>query len=193
MIIGITGQSGAGKTSVCDSLAQFNIPIIKADLIAREVVKSKDCKERLARRFGEDIIKNGELDRATLASRAFSTRENTDALNQITHPLIVQMMLACADGHSTVIFDASQLFESGLDKKCDLIIGITADENVRLSRIINRDNLTVEQAKLRISAGLSDGFFIKNCDYIIKNNGDKTVNDIAAAIYKIILERAAEI
>ena len=193
MYIGITGQSGAGKTAICDSLTQFNIPVIKADIIAREVVKLKDCQDALARRFGDDIIKNGELDRATLASRAFSTRENTDALNHITHPLIVQMMLAGADGHDTVIFDASQLFESGLCDHCDLIIGIMADENVRLSRIINRDNLTEEQAKLRISAGLPDEFFIENCDCIVKNNGDKSIKDIAEEIYKIILERAAEI
>ena len=91
IIIGLTGQTGAGKTSVGELLSQKGCEVIDTDKIAREITeKGSPVLLLLAKAFGEDILENGELNRRLLASRAFSSRENTEKLNSVTHPEITK-------------------------------------------------------------------------------------------------------
>lgn len=179
--VGLTGPTGAGKSYVCEIFRQKGFKIIDCDKIAHELTaKNAPILTELANEFGEDIVKNGELDRKLLASRAFDTKEHTKKLNSILHPAIAEKCKEEAQG--LTVLDASQLFEANMQNDCYKVIGVLADEDVRIKRIIARDNITEQQAKLRISAQFDNDYFIDNCDYIIYNNGE----DIAAQTDNIL-------
>lgn len=179
--VGLTGPTGAGKSYVCEIFRQKGFKIIDCDKIAHELTaKNSPILTELASEFGEDVVKNGELDRKLLASRAFDTKEHTKKLNSILHPAIAEKCKEEAQG--LTVLDASQLFEANMQNDCYKVIGVLADEDVRIKRIIARDNITEQQAKLRMSAQFDNDYFIDNCDYIIYNNGE----DIAAQTDNIL-------
>lgn len=179
--VGLTGPTGAGKSYVCEIFRQKGFKIIDCDKIAHELTaKNAPILTELADEFGEDVVKNGELDRKLLASRAFDTKEHTKKLNSILHPAIAEKCKEEAQG--LTVLDASQLFEANMQNDCYKVIGVLADEDVRIKRIIARDNITEQQAKLRMSAQFDNDYFIDNCDYIIYNNGE----DIAAQTDNIL-------
>ena len=175
MIIGLTGQTGAGKSTVCSFLSKMPFFIIDCDKVAREVTeKGSALLDRLAFAFGNDIIlEDGNLDRRLLASRAFETSQKTELLNSITHPAImdaIKTKIASATCEN-VILDAPTLFESGADKLCDRIIAVLCDENKRKDRIISRDNLSSQQANLRLNRAKSNEFFTERADCVVYNDG----------------------
>ena len=179
--VGLTGPTGAGKSYVCEIFRQKGFKIIDCDKIAHELTaKNAPILTELASEFGEDVVKNGELDRKLLASRAFDTKEHTKKLNSILHPAIAEKCKE--EAQDLTVLDASQLFEANMQNDCYKVIGVLADENVRIKRIIARDNITEQQAKLRMSAQFDNDYFIDNCDYIIYNNGE----DIAAQTDNIL-------
>ena len=178
-ILGLTGQSGAGKSTVAEFLEQNGFYVISADLLVRKIYNSgSPCLKTIAAVFGEDIISdNGTPDRKLLAKRAFSSKENTALLSSIVHPfvtaeLFTQIKKAAESGATTVVYDAPQLFESNADVICDKIISVTAEKSVRLERICKRDNISKENALMRMNAQLDEEFFRENSDYIIENNSD---------------------
>lgn len=174
IVIGLTGQTGAGKSTASEIMRKYGCAIINADIIAREIVMpNTECLKMLTNVFGCDIINHdGTLNRHFLAQKAFSSKENTKLLNEITHPYILKLAKQHIDelfdnGYNIVVFDAPQLFESGGDKLCDIIISVIASEKCRLSRIVARDNITSEQALLRMKAQLDEEYFINHSDYIL--------------------------
>lgn len=176
MIIGLTGQTGAGKSTVAKILEKYGCYHIDADSVAHEVIDSDEkVKEKLSERFGNDVIgEDGKVDRKILASRAFADSESTRALNAITHPAVnskIQSILLKQSqfGTKAVIIDAIALFESGEDKLCDCTAAVTAPEELRLQRITERDGISASRAKERINAQKDEEFFSVNADYIIKN------------------------
>ena len=188
--VGFTGQTGAGKTTACEYLKDFGFAIIPADEISREIMEpGSPLLPEIGKAFGEDVIReDGSLNRRLLAKRAFSSKENTEKLNGITHPVISGLMLYKAqekfiDGYEAVILDASQLFESGLDKKCSLVFSVLAPYEDRLKRIKERDGLTDDQAKARMAAQYPEQFFLDNSDYIIDNDG--TAEDLHNQMHQV--------
>lgn len=178
-IIGLTGQSGAGKSTVAKFLEQNGFKVINADLLVRKIYNSgSPCLKTISAVFGEDIItENGTPDRKLLAKRAFSSKQNTALLSSIVHPfvtaeLFAEIKKAAENGATTVVYDAPQLFESNADVICDKIISVTAEKTVRLERICRRDNISKENALMRMNAQLNEEFFRENSDYIIENNSD---------------------
>ena len=178
-IIGLTGQSGAGKSTVAKFLEQNGFYVINADLLVRKIYNSgSPCLKTIAAVFGEDIITdNGTPDRKLLADRAFSSKENTALLSSIVHPFVTaelfdEIKKAAEIGTTTVVYDAPQLFESNADVICDEIISVAAEKSVRLERICKRDNISKENALMRMNSQLDEEFFRENSDYIIENNSD---------------------
>lgn len=176
LIIGLTGQTGAGKSTVSEILEKYGCYHIDADKIAHEVLDSdEEIKTNLAEKFGEAVInENGTVNRAVLAKCAFADSESTQSLNAITHPAVnkkIQSIILKQSEYGTkaVIIDAIALFESGEDKLCDYTVAVTAPREIRLERIISRDNITVSRAEERINAQKGEEFFSVNADYIIKN------------------------
>ena len=175
MIIGITGTTGSGKSEVSDFLSK-KYAVISADKCAKEVTDG--LINELADAFGQDIINTDKtLNRKLLAQKAFASKEKTELLNSITHPPITKMIdkkisALNKKGIYKVFLDAPQLFEANMQSCCQSIIGIIANDKARLARIIKRDNLTKEQALLRMGAQKNNEFFSHNCDIIIENNKD---------------------
>lgn len=173
-VIGLTGQTGAGKTTAADILRKKGYYIIDTDILARKAVESRAVSDMLCSRFGGDIIKDGVLDRRELARRAFATPESTAALNAITHPEITRLAVneihaAEAENAKAAVIDAALLFESDLASLCRKTLCITADDTVRLARIIERDGLSEKDALLRIAAQPTQEYYASRSDIIIDN------------------------
>lgn len=179
IIVGLTGPTGAGKSTVAELFKKYGYAVIDADKVAALVTeKGSKTLAELAKGFGQDIINtDGTLNRELLAQRAFAGPSETHMLNEITHPEIIRLMLKRVNGeffngYEAVILDASQLFESHLNDKCALVISVTAPKELRLQRIRQRDSITEELIQKRMNAQLEDEFFIQNSDIIIENTGD---------------------
>lgn len=176
-IIGLTGQSGAGKSTVSEVFKTRGAVVVNADGLAHTALKTEKCKEKLRTVFGEGIFdENGEVIRKNLAKAAFSSKENTEKLNKATHPVIAELAKSQFDfykeqGEEVVIFDAPTLFESGLDKLCSAVISVIADKDLRTKRIMARDNLSFEEADLRLNAQQEDSFYTDKSQFVIENNG----------------------
>lgn len=184
-VIGLTGQSGAGKTTVSRVFSQNGFAVIDADIISREVTqKGQPCLTELSEAFGSDIINSDDtLNRKRLGSIVFSDREKLRQLNGIIYPYIIYKIISRIDelseeGRELILLDAPTLFEANADDLCDLIISVTADESIRMSRIIARDNITPEAAKKRFESQYSEHFFVNHSDFVIINN--KTPDVLAA-------------
>lgn len=183
--IGLTGGTGSGKGHICKYLKAKGFNIIHSDLVAREVVqKGSPLLEKLAAEFGGDIIKDGELDRALLAKRAFADKAQTAKLNSIMHPAIISRCEELAGG--LTVLDAPQLFEAHAESKCYKIIAVTAPADLRLQRITERDGITQEQALRRISVQFDDEYYKKHSDFEVINDG-RNITEQIDKILDIIL------
>ena len=184
-IVGLTGQTGAGKSEVARLLEQKGLPVVSADKAARLAVEDEEVRRALCEAFGNVLLPDGSLDRRRTAAIAFSTPENTAKLNAITHPKIIQIMLDEAERAEggTVVFDASQLFESGEDMICDEIISVVSDRDTRIKRLMERDGIDRAEIERRISVQHSEEFFKARSDDIIVNDG--TPEELAEAVDKL--------
>lgn len=178
MIIGLTGQTGAGKSTVSRFLEQKGVAVIDCDKVAREVTeKGSPLLSELAKAFGEDIIlADGSLSRRELAIRAFETPQKTEVLNSITHPAILNAIKKKIAEYTNkvIVLDAPTLIESGAHMLCDKIVAVVADESVRKERILSRDNISQKEAEKRMSAQKDDSFYARYADALICNNGTET-------------------
>lgn len=175
-IFGLTGKTGAGKSTVALKLKALGGYVIDGDLIARNITrKGKPALTELAKEFGCDIIEeDGTLNRKLLASRAFKDKKSTARLNEITHPLIKEefedeLRIAENDGYPFALIDAAALLESSCKDLCEKIIVVTAPEDIRLQRILERDSITKEQALTRMNAQFPDEYYFEKADIIIRN------------------------
>ena len=187
MVVGLTGQTGAGKSTVSKVFASNGFAIIDADQVARKVVeKGTKCLDEIADFYGNTVInKDGTLNRKALAAIVFSDKAKLETLNTITYPYITgeilkQIRYHSMKGEKLILLDAPTLFESRADDFCEIIISVLADADIREKRIISRDGLTHEQARKRMNSQLDESFFRSHSDYVIRNNGSiDVVNDIS--------------
>lgn len=175
-IIGITGQTGAGKSTICRALVSRGAYHIDADAVAKSLYcKGAPILSNLQDTFGSQILTaDGELDRPALAAAAFRDRDSTARLNAIVHPAVTEKIRAILDeqrkaGVQCVLIDAIALFESGEAALCDRTVGVIAPEAVRLARITARDGLSEADALLRIRAQHDESFYVSRCDDVIRN------------------------
>lgn len=180
LIVGLTGQTGAGKTTVSKLFMENEFYIINADIVARMVMsKGTPCLNDVVQAFGNNILnENRELNRKKLADIVFSDKSQLEKLNSITYPYIVEQIQKMIDSALTfcsnkILIDAPTLFESGCNRLCNKVVSVVSNKDLRIRRIIARDNLTKSQAEKRINSQLSEEFFRTHSDYIIENNTTK--------------------
>lgn len=177
-VVGLTGPTGSGKTTVADAWREQGAYVIDTDKLARQVTEiGSPCLAKLAETFSTAILNaDGSLNRAALAKRAFATPEDTQRLNTITHPAIVALTQqeiehAAEQGYSVAVVDAPLLYEAKADALCDSIVAVIASPDVRRQRIMARDNLTAEQAQQRMSAQQPDSFYCRDGVTVLDGGG----------------------
>ena len=184
LVIGLTGGTGAGKSIAAAALSEMGIPCLDTDSVSRKICgPGMPCTLALAEAFGREIL-DGDLAlrRGAVAALVFGEtdeairEERKKTLNRITHPAILEFCRAWLKeqegaGRKAACIDAPQLFESGFDRECDKILGITASRKIRIARIRARDGITARAALERIRAQHSDAFFREHCTVLLRNNG----------------------
>lgn len=173
MIIGLTGQSGAGKSTVCRVFAESGFDIINCDVIAWKTAENRLFLGEISQRFSENLLNSdGTLNRAATAKLIFTDEEKRGLYQRIIFPYIVNGIIReIKSAKSNVLLDAPTLFEAKLEMVCDKIVSVTADTDKCAERIIKRDKITPEQARERLSSQHGAEFFKERSDFNIENNG----------------------
>ena len=174
-VLGLTGPTGSGKSTLCKASQEMGFLVIDCDLLARKAVEQKDCLKALVKAFSKDILdKDGRLDRKALAQKAFINSDKTELLNKTILPFIVKLIEGeiVSSEKRKIILDAPTLYESGADRLCDAVCAVLSDKEKRILRIIARDNITKDEALLRINAGKTDEYYTSKTENIIYNDGN---------------------
>lgn len=172
--IGITGGTGSGKTTALNYLKSIGAYVVDCDQVYHRLLEqSRPMNDALAARFPE-AYENGRLLRKKLGSIVFGDPAALEDLNGITHPYVsdeIEKMRKEQEARGCRLFaiDAIALLESGLRDRCDVVVGVTAPEELRVGRLAKREGISEEYARMRIAAQKPDSYFEENCDYILRN------------------------
>ncbi len=176
--VGLTGGIGSGKTTVSKIFQLLGIPVFDADTHAKFIMNNNvEIKTALIKEFGADIFLNDELNRKKLAEIVFNDEKKLNKLNSIIHPHTIQASEEWAkQQHSKyVIKEAALLFESGSNKELDDVIGVIAPKDLRIERVVQRDQTTKKEVELRMAKQQDDDATKKLCDYLIINDDEHLV------------------
>ncbi len=177
-IIGLVGTSGSGKTTICDILKKGEkATIIDADKIAKKLSKKGTLYfNSIVECFGTHIIdEKGELKRKELAEIIFEDEKKREELNQLTFIYVVdeiKRLISLSSAKEFIVIDAPLLFESNLNQICDFVIGVIAPNEVKVERIMKRDNIAEDLAIKRLNIQKDNDFIRENSDFIIENVKD---------------------
>lgn len=172
--VGIAGGIGSGKTIICHVFKVLGIPVYNADLEAKLIMnKSDQVRLAVMQEFGDQAYSHGVLNRAFLAAQVFNDAAKLAQLNRIVHPAVIQAAEDWADAQTAPysLKEASILFESGSYKKVDYSILVTAPIEIRIARVMERDQVTKEQVLARMNNQMSDEEKAKLADFVIINDG----------------------
>ncbi|AEH02794.1 dephospho-CoA kinase [Lacinutrix sp. 5H-3-7-4] len=190
-IVGLTGGIGSGKTTVAKMFKALNVPIYIADDEAKALMKrSKVLIRQLKALFGEEAYIGNELNRAFLANAIFNDKTLLEKMNAIVHPKVARHFkrwVAKQNAHY-VIKEVAILFENGSYKNCDAIITVTAPKEVRIKRVINRDNSNKEKVEAIIKNQWPDAKKIEKSHFVIENIDLKATKTQVAKIHNILIE-----
>ena len=193
-IIGITGNSGSGKSTVSKMISEnYEAKIIDADKIAKEMTMNNgEYLQTIKQTFGEDVIKDNTLDRKKLADIVFSNKTEKEKLDSLTFEYVVRRIkeeikkAQLKSDIKYIVLDVPLLFESKLNEVCNYTIGVTAPKIEKIKRICKRDKISEEKALQRLNSQPDDEFFIQKCDFIIQNmNNEKTEEKVNEIMLKL--------
>lgn len=174
IILGLTGGTGAGKTSALEALRDLGGEVIDCDQVYNEILEGSDeFKNAINEKFPGVFSHDGVLNRAKLGQEVFAKRDRLDQLNAIVFRYLIpelERRIMAADGLYAI--DAINLFESGLDRLCDRTIAVTAPTELRVKRVMARDHISERYARLRINAQKQDEFYRGKCDCELNNATD---------------------
>ncbi|MGM0557793.1 MAG: dephospho-CoA kinase [Myxococcota bacterium] len=189
-VVGLTGGIASGKSTVAGMFEDRGVPVIDADLIAREIVEpGEPALEEIADVFGDDVLQEDDsLDREALGSIVFGDEQARARLNAITHPRVAQRMAERArelgeEGHRWIIYDAALIVENGIHEWLDALIVVSVDRATQVERLMRRDAIAREDAIARIDSQLPLEDKVAVADYIIDNNG--TLEDTIAQVERV--------
>lgn len=189
-IIGLTGQTGAGKSTVREILRQKGAAVIDADSVAHDITDNNlNCIYDIVSRFSCLVLnEKGKINRKALGKRVFSDQKELAALNKIIFPYILEaieheVLGHIAKGTENIVIDGATIIESGCGKMCDVLVSVVAEEETRKTRIIKRDGITKADAERRVLAQKPEEFYTENSDFVIRNDSapadlERSVNSV---------------
>ncbi|MER2112293.1 dephospho-CoA kinase [Solibacillus isronensis] len=193
MIIGLTGSIASGKSTVAKMIESYGLPIVDADVVARQVVEpGTPTLNKIAEAFGPEVIAHdGSMDRAKVGSIIFHNEEMRKTLNGIIHPAIREEMLRQRDefisfGEKNIFMDIPLLFESKLEHFVEKIIVVSVKKEVQLQRLMERNGFSEEEANARMATQIPVKEKEQLADAVIHNNG--TLEDTAIQLQNILYE-----
>ena len=179
-VLGLTGSIATGKSTVAGLFAREKIPIVDADLIARQVIEpGQRAYNEVVQVFGRDILMDDQsINRGKLGALIFNNQQKRDQLNQIVHPVIIDQLIAERDrliksGHPLIVLDIPLLYEIDLVELVDQVVVVYTTVENQLARLMARDQLTKTEAKQRINSQLSIEEKKQRANYMIDNNSSK--------------------
>jgi dephospho-CoA kinase len=182
-VVGLTGGIASGKSTVARRMAERGVPVVDADLVAREVVEpGTPVLRRIAATFGDDVLlPDGRLDRKRLGARVFSDPEALRRLNALTHPAILSRVAErlrdlLREGHPWVVYEAALVLENGLAPGLSALVAVVSDPEDQVRRAVSRDGLPVEEARRRLAAQTDNRTRRERADLVIENAG--TLDDL---------------
>lgn len=191
--IGLTGGIGSGKTTVAQIFEVLGIPVYYADRAAKDLMnQDQELKKKIISTFGSDVYKEGKLDRAYLGSLVFADAEKLALLNSFVHPVTLHHAEAWMKKQKTpyAVKEAALIFEAGLEKFFDYIIGVTAPASLRIERVISRDGTTAENVTQRMRQQMGEEEKISRCDFVILNDGKQAVLPQVLVIHETLMAKA---
>ncbi|MFN3135439.1 MAG: dephospho-CoA kinase [Candidatus Kryptonium sp.] len=178
LTVGVTGGIGSGKTTVCKIFEELGAKVLYADEIAKKLMEGdKKLKREIEKLFGPNAYIEGKLNRKFISDVIFSNKEKRKALESIVHPAVVRRIvekfreISKSKNDDFVIVEAALIFESGFDKELDCVVVVDADEELKIKRIMERDNCTREEVLKRMRAQMSQSKKKNLADIVIKNDG----------------------
>ncbi len=190
IIVGLTGGIGAGKSQVAKVFATIGIPIFDADATAKTIMNTNESlAQQLIQHFGAATFKDGQIDRAHLASIVFSNPTKLSILNSLVHPLTIKAAAewAAIQISPYVIKEAALFFESGSTQGVSKIIGVSAPLSLRIHRVMQRDKCGKQEVEKRMANQIDESIKMKLCDYVIVNDDQHLVLPQVLAIHEQIL------
>lgn len=175
IVLGLTGGIGSGKTTVANIFKEFGIPVYNSDERAKWIMNNDpDLKNKLIELFGREAYLNGKLNRKFIASKVFKSPELLKKLNDLVHPRVGSDFERWKNNQISDILlkEAAILIESGAYKQVDKLIVVSAPKDIRVKRVIERDQSSEEEVYNRIDNQISEEERLKVADFIIKNDGE---------------------
>ena len=188
LLVGLTGGIGSGKSTVAKIFKALGIPVFNSDEEAKNIVNTdENVKEQITALFG-NVYENGVLNRAKLATKVFKDKEALNQLNAIIHPTVAKqfdLWVQKNNNQPILIKEAAILVESGAYKVLNKIVMVAANEDIRIARVIKRNNVTESEVRARMQNQLTDKDRAKYCDYIINNNDELLISQVLEIISKL--------
>jgi dephospho-CoA kinase len=176
--VAITGGIGVGKTTVSNMFKTLGVPIFNSDSSARDAERFAGIQSEFKRILGDDIFINGKLDRPRMRNIIFNDKEKLKEINSVVIPYVTEDFEEFCNTNKDqpyIILESAILFETGSNKRFDYIITVTADEETKINRAIERDNVSKEVVMDKINNQYSDEYKLHHSNFEIKNNGEYIV------------------
>jgi len=191
--IGLTGGIGSGKTTVAQIFEVLGIPVYYADLEAKRLMnEDPQLKDQITSSFGKEVYPGGKLDRAYMGKLVFENPDKLAKLNALVHPVTIRDAESWMKRQTSpyAIKEAALIFEGGLEKYFDHVIGVSAPHAMRLERARERDNSSTEQILRRMAQQLDEKEKIGRCDFVIINDGVEAVLPQVLSLHGKLLTEA---
>lgn len=193
--IGLTGGIGSGKTTVANIFMHLGIPVFYADEAAKKIMEEdKNLQHSIQQTFGEESYLNGKLNRHYLAQQVFNDAYKLQLLNAIVHPVAIAKGLEWASQQKAgyIIKEAALMFEAGSAFNLDYVIGVYAPENIRVQRVMKRENTTAQEVKNRMKHQIDDNIKMRLCDFVLVNDDSQLLLPQVIQLHQQLLDLASK-
>lgn len=193
--VGLTGGIGSGKTTIANFFKELGVPVYIADAEAKKLMQNNlELRVGLIDLFGDKTYKGGELNRSFIASKIFNNKRLLQQMNALVHPKVGAHFEDWLKRQKAdyIIKEAAIIFEQHMQNEYDLIITVIADKELRIDRVLSRDDTTRKKVEAIIENQMTDADKMQKSDFVIKNHELKSTKNQIHLIHKKILARAAK-